>query len=405
MGNKIKLADKKSEELKSATQDMFNALGTDDEEVQKEALTKFSEALADDVKAHYSREIENYQNSNHDEMVMSNRVDRFRLTSEEKKFFAEAVEKQKIEGLDELFPRTIIETVMNDLTTEHPLLSAIDTQYTEAAIKYIFRKPGDATAYWDVIPADIKQILLESFGELEMTVSKLSGFIALPKAYFQLGPDWLARYVIAYLTETMKATLEKAVVNGDGKLKPIGLMRKLSGAIDNKYPEKDAVSITELTPKTLGGPRALLAKNKMLNGDISIVINPYTYEEKISPNLFYQNKDTGVWTKLSLPHGEKVIPSYAVPEGKAIIGNLKNYVLAVAGDLSIKKYQETLAIEDMDLYIAKLFATGMAKDPNAFVVLDVSGVTGVTVPDAEGKAKIDKQDTINPKKPGDDQVL
>lgn len=242
MGNKIKLADKKSEELKSATQDMFNALGTDDEEVQKEALTKFSEALADDVKAHYSREIENYQNSNHDEMIMSNRVDRFRLTSEEKKFFAEAVEKQKIEGLDELFPRTIIETVMNDLTTEHPLLSAIDTQYTEAAIKYIFRKPGDATAYWDVIPADIKQILLESFGELEMTVSKLSGFIALPKAYFQLGPDWLARYVIAYLTETMKATLEKAVVNGDGKLKPIGLMRKLSGAIDNKYPEKEAVN-------------------------------------------------------------------------------------------------------------------------------------------------------------------
>lgn len=401
----IKLGDKSKQILEAATQNMYEALKTDDEQAQQKAFEDYSVALADSMNAKVANEISKYENGRLDDTVMAKRANRFQLTSDEKKFFAEAVEKQTVDGLDEVFPRTIIETIMEDLSQEHPVLSAIDTRYTEAAIKYIYADHAEATAFWDVIPADIRQILISSFKSLDMNVAKLSGFIALPKGYFKLGPKWLAQYVTTFLREVMSATLEVAVINGDGKLKPIGLMRKLSGAVDGVYPEKTAVAITELTPKSLGGPRALLAKEKMLNGQISFVANPVTLETKINPNLFFQNATDGSWKKLPLPNGEQIVPSYAVPEGKAIVGNLKNYLLAVAGDVEIKKYEETLAIEDMDLYIAKMFSNGLAKNPNAFVVLDVSGIQGVTVPNADPVADVVKQNPIDPvEEPVDPEV-
>lgn len=393
----IKLNDKKSEALQASLQGVFTALASDNEEEIKAAVGSYSEVLAEDMKDQASREISKYQTQNTDEQIMARRGSRKVLTSKEKKFFAEAVTKQKIDGLDEVFPTTIIEDVMTNLTTEHPLLSAIDTRYTEAAIKFIYGDPAEQTAFWDVIPADIRQILIGAFKTLDLSASKLSGFIALPKGYFQLGPSWLANYVITFLNEVMSATLEEAIVNGDGKHKPIGLNRKLSGATDGVYPLKDTVAITELTPKAFAGPRALLARNKMINGQISFLVNPVTYETKVSPNLFFQNTNDGTWKQLPLPNGENVIQSYAVPEGKAILGNLKNYLLAVAGNTEIKSYDQTLAIEDMDLYIAKFFGMGIAKNPNAFVVLDLGGITGVTVPNDEAEATVVAQDNFSPR--------
>lgn len=392
----MKNFDAKNMDMKVIIQNVYNALGQTDETVTEGALEVFGNALAEQAKNTAKDQTSALYAAIQDEQIMVNRGARRAITNSEMKYFNEAAEKQKIEGLDTVFPTTIIETVMTDLAENHPLLSAIETRFTEAAIKYVYGDPAVATAYWDVIPSDIRQILIGAFKSLDMSVSKLSGYIALPKGYFKLGPTWLANYVTTFLREVMQASLEEAVVNGDGKLKPIGMMRKLSGAIDGVYPPKTAVAITALTPITLGGPRALLAKEKMLNGPLSLVVNPVTSATVVAPNLFFQNTTDGSWMQLPLPYDITVIESYAVPEGKAVLGNAKNYLLAVAGDLELNKYDQTLAIEDMDLYIAKMFATGIAKNANAFVVLDVSGITGVTVPTADPVADVKYQDTINP---------
>lgn len=143
----------------------------------------------------------------------------------------------------------------------------------------------------------------------------------------------------------------------------------------------------------------------MLNGQLTLIVNPETNATKIDPNLFFQSPETGAWNQISLPYGINTIESYAVPVDKAILGNAKNYLLAVAGDLEIKKYEETLAIEDMDLFIAKYFATGISKNPNAFVVLDLTGVTGVTVPDPEAPADVVSEDNVNPVNTTDSHAL
>ncbi len=107
----IKLNDKKSEALQASMQGVFTALASDNEEEIKAAVGSYSEVLAEEMKAQASQEISKYQTQSNDEQIMARRGSRKVLTSKEKKFFAEAVTKQKIDGLDEVFPTTIIEDV------------------------------------------------------------------------------------------------------------------------------------------------------------------------------------------------------------------------------------------------------------------------------------------------------
>lgn len=391
----MKNLDVLKETMSQARENLFAALRTEDEGQQKEAFNAFLAGLQEEVTAQAKQAADAYNEGLHDEAILVNRGIRRSLTTAEKRFFAEAVQKQKVSGLDNLFPQTIIEDVYRNLVQEHPLLSQIDVQQGTARTEFIY---GDATkkrAFWSTIPADIKQILLDAFKKLDIKSAKLSGFLALPKGYFELGPDWLANYVITFLREVMSAALEEAVVNGDGDKKPLGMMRKLSGDTSGVYPEKTAVAITDLKPATLAGIRGALAKAKTDNGSVVALVNPVTYWSKLFPVLAFMTVN-GQWVNTQLPTGESIVLSHAVPEDKVVFGVLKNYLLVVSSDVEINQYPETLAIEDMDLYVAKFFGRGIAKNENAFFVADVSGIQGATLATPEGAADIKADDTINP---------
>ncbi|HEP4089011.1 TPA: phage major capsid protein [Streptococcus pyogenes] len=391
----LKNLDFTSPSMEEARAQLFNALRTDDEVAQKEAMDVFAKGLEKSVNDQVKAAALQYQDGIQDEAILAERGLRRKLTSGERKFFAEAVEKQTISGLSKQFPETIIEDIYNNLVETHPLISLVDVQHGTVKTKFIY---GDATkkrAFWGNIPADIKQILLDSFKELDISASKLSGFIALPKGYFELGPSWLANYVVTFLQEVMAAALEEAIVNGDGKNKPLGMMRKLSGDSGGIYPAKEKVTMGDLKPKTLAGIRAALAKAKTDNGIVSALANPLTYWSKLFPGLAYQTQ-AGVWVTTQLPTGEQIITTHAVPENDMVFGVLKNYLLVVAADVEITEYKETLAIEDMDLYVAKFFGKGIPKNENAFFVADVTTIEGATVPELEGNPAIKTEDTINP---------
>ena len=228
-------------------------------------------------------------------------------------------------------------------------------------------------------------MILDGFDVIDIKSSRLSGFVPVCKGMLELGPDWLANYVITFIQEIMSASLELAIVQGTGKEQPIGMIKKLSGATDSVYPDKDKVTLADFKSKSLAGIRAGLAKAKTDTGNVVIVVNPLTYWEKVFPNLAYQTVN-GTWVLDKLPTGEEIIKTYACPENVLIFGDLQNYFLGVASDVRIDKYTETLAIEDMDLYIAKFYGYGLAKDKNAFFVADVSTVDGATVATLEAHA-------------------
>ncbi|SSS87901.1 Uncharacterised protein [Acinetobacter baumannii] len=71
--------------------------------------------------------------------------------------------------------------------------------------------------------------------------------------------------------------------------------------------------------------------------------------------------------------------SEEVPAGKAIFFVKGEYIAILAGGYKLKKFDQTLAIEDATLYTIKQFANGKPKDNKAALVYDLD-ITFPTVP-------------------------
>lgn len=365
--------------------ELFASMQTDDVKAQETAFNNFAQGLQNEIIAQAKQEITNQNTAYTDEQILINRGVLKPLTSEEKRFFNEAIQRKGFDNIEQVFPKTIIQDVFKNLKEEHPILSRIDMQNTDALTQIILSNPTKAKAFWGPICEDIKQMILSGFRVIDIKSSRLSGFVPVCKGMLELGPNWLANYVITIIKEIMSASLELAVIQGTGKNEPIGMMKKLSGANDSVYPDKDKVVVGDFKPKTLAGIRAAMAKAKTDTGNVCVFVNPETYWAKVFHNLAFQTVN-GTWVNTTLPTGEEIIKSYAVPTDRLIFGDPKNYLLGVAGNVRIDKYIETLAIEDMDLFIAKFYGYGLAKDQNAFFVADITTVEGATVPALETHA-------------------
>ena len=365
-------------------QNLFDAMQSEDKDVQVKAFADFTDALQEDIMNRAKAEMENLTNSTSDNQILVNRGVRKAFTSEEMKFFNAVVAREGFAGVEEEFPVTIVQEIFNNLKTEHPLISRVDAKDVTGLVTFVLANPNAATAYWGPICADISQMILEGFKEISLKASRLSGFVAICKGMLDLGPNYLGQYIYETIYEIMSTALEVAIVTGNGQNKPVGMLKSLSnGTVQGDstviYADKVPVALTDLTPATLSGPRALLAEKKLDKGEVLFIVNPVTYFLKVFPKLAKQT-DSGAWVVTNLPTGETVVQSHAVPVDKAIVGDAKNYFLGVSGALSLTEYKETLAIEDMNLYIAKMYATGQPKDKDAFIVLGLTGISGGTKP-------------------------
>lgn len=379
------------DKLGDQRKEFFNAMKSGDEAAQESAFDSFLEGIQTAVVSEADKVFDKVGGKYQDENVLVSRGIMTPLTSTERKFFNQAVEKQSFDNLDQTFPETTVLEIFERLTETHELISRVDAQTTGALFKYIYADPTKQTAFWGTIPSNIRQILVDSLKVISFEHSKLSGFVPMTKGFFKLGPVWLANYVTTVMYEIMSTTLEIAIVKGTGKNQPIGITRKLSGSVDGVYPLKDKVALNDLKPTSLAGVRAAFAKEKLDNGEMSVVVHPVTYWSKLFPAMAYLTEE-GKWVLTQLPTGETIVKSYAADEDEMAIGNLKNYLLAMADQVELNRYEETLAIEDMDLFVAKFYGTGLAKHPNAFFVYDVSGMTGATLPKLDDAAEIKRPD-------------
>lgn len=362
-------------------QNLFNTMKEGTPEEQAKAFADFTDALQADIINRAKSDMDNLNNASSDNQILINRGVRKAFTSEEMKYFNAVVSRNGFDGVEEQFPVTIVQEVFKDLRQDHPIISQVDAKDVTCLMTYILASPNAATAFWGPICEDIKQMILSGFKEVSLKASRLSGFVAICKGMLYLGPSYLGEYLYEVIYEIMNTALELAIVDGDGANKPVGMNKSLSNgtAVDNviTYADKVGAAITDLTPVQLAGVRALLADKKMDKGTVAFLVNPTTYWLKVFPKLATKT-ESGAYVVGTLPSGETVIQSHAVPVDTAIVGVLKNYLLAISGKMEVTEYKETLAIEDMNLYIAKMYATGTPKDKDAFVVLDLSGVSGAT---------------------------
>lgn len=293
--------------------------------------------------------------------------------------------KAALENYDVAMPETIIDRVINNIRKAHPLLDAIDFQNVAYMTRIVLNAAPGAAAVWGKITNAITEELNGSLKELSMVQCKLTAYMCISQDLVALGPVWIDRYVVATLAEAIALGLETAIVDGDGKDKPIGMSRTIpedESSTGVNYERKQAVELAEMTPQAWGPIVALLAKDPLdenkartVDGnDLIFLCNPFDYWEKIMPATTFQRQD-GNYSRDILPVPAQLFQTAALSKGQAILGIGSNYMLGIGpgGKQGVITPDDSVRFfEDERAYKAKLLGNGRPLDNNSFVLLDIS---------------------------------
>lgn len=310
------------------------------------------------------------------------------ITSEEKEYFEGLKQamlssnpKQALIDLPKAMPVTVLDTVMDELQQEYPLLNEIDLVSTTGATKILYSEDGTPLATWDDLSTAIATELSKTIKDVDMTACKLSAMLPVPKDMIDLSATWLLSLVITLLKEANAAGLCKAVVKGTGKKQPIGMIKDLSAPIVNQeYADKTAEVLTEINPITYNALVSKVAKKP--NGKsrrvpyVIFVVNPVDYLTKVLPATTILKAD-GTYNTEVFPFPTKVIQCEELDEGEAVLGIGKRYLLGLAGDTKDGKitFDDSVQFtDDKRVYLIKTKANGRPKDNGAFIKVDISGL-------------------------------
>jgi HK97 family phage major capsid protein len=379
MKNLDVLQQKKAEIMTKLNQ----AIKDGDEEAFAQAFTAFTENIQEAVMNEAKGLIQAADNT-----VLSGRGVRA-LTSQENQYYQKVIEamkssnpKQALTDVDVVLPKTVIDAVFEDLIEDHPLLENIDFVNTSGLIEYLINLgDGINLATWDALCTEIVTEAVSGFHKIDLAHKKLSAFLPVCKAMLDLGPAWLDRYVRTVLAEALNNGLEKGMIDGNGIMEPIGMIRDLNGPIHpvDGYPAKAQIAITDLLPETYGTlvSQLMVGHNGNIRtvSEVVLIVNPIDYVTKVLPATIHKTPN-GEYVKDIFPFPTKVIQSARLTQGDAVMGLSKRYFMGIGTSKSgkIEYSDEYRFLEDERIYLVKLYGTGRPKDNGAFLYLDISGL-------------------------------
>jgi len=352
-------------------------------EDQEQGFSDMMDALGEDTMA----EIKNQVHLQTEDYLDAHRHDP-KMTNEEVKFFNEI---KTDTGFKEpkLLPETVVTEVFDDMVQQHPLLQAIGLVNQGISLKII---QSDATGVigWGKVFGEITSQLDAKFNETKADQSKATAFLVLPKDLSDFGPSWIKQYVITQITEAFAVGAETTFLTGDGNDKPIGLNRSVKEGVavtGGAYPEKTSSgTLTFADTKTAAKELAGVIKNLstkenghsiVAKGKTVLVMGP---GESMDVEAQFMVQNLAGQFVTALPFGLTIVESEFAPADKVIAFVQGRYDAFQAGPLKIQPYDQTLALEDMDLYTAKQFFYGKAKDDKAAAVYDLALATPGSAP-------------------------
>lgn len=368
----------KTDNFKNAKQEFSNALNNSDltEEERLEKLDVYVDVLSNTIQ---DSVLEAVSNQHNDQQILASRG-QAQLTSEENKFF-NAVVQDGLFNDEEVLPLTTIERVFDDLEKEHKLLAAIGVQNLGPVTKMIKADPS-GLAVWGKIFGDIQGQVNAAIKDEEFVQLKLTAFGAIPDDMLMLGPVWVERYMRTLLVEVLSTGLENGYINGRGpnQSEPIGLIREAnaegnvvakpsSGTLTLVDSERGAVIKNGLKEAVKALSVDADGESRNVSGKVALVVNPINAID-IQAAATHQNV-SGVYVT-ALPFNIELIESDQIEAGKALFFVKGKYLAAVGGGYKLRKFDQTLAMEDAHLYTIKTFAYGTPDDNNAAKIYDLA---------------------------------
>lgn len=302
------------------------------------------------------------------------------LSKNEKQFYEGFKDvKQAITAAQiDIIPEEIIDRTLDDVKTASPILKLVDM--APANVKKWLVASHSGKAVWGELTDEIKGELLATITSMNIEINKLTAYLVIPKSIRELALPFVDKYFTAILAEAMQDGLVSGYIDGDGKTAPIGIMRQIETTnSDGTHKEKTVLTnITKFSPKGLSGVRKTLTNNGMRTvSKLFLLCNPLDEAEYVDPCMYGENL-TGGWTDKSFMPIEKIADAN-VPQGKAIFTIEKAYTMGVSGT-KVTEYDQTKAMDDADLVVAKCYANGRAVDDNTAVVFDVTKLQEYVLP-------------------------
>lgn len=372
------------EELRAPLQ---QAIAANDSAAFVTAFDQILNVIADDIRQEYEQELTGVRQEMDNRILTARGV--HQLTSAEETYYQALIRamgdrdyKQAVNNLDVAMPETIIDSVFEDLRTNHPLLSKINFIPSGAAVSMIMNTNGYQEAVWGPLCGEIVTELTAGFTEVNTTLLKLSAFLPVCKGMLDLGPRWLDRFIRETLYEALANGMEAGITTGDGKDKPIGMNRQVGPGVSvtgGVYPEKTKVAISDLSAETVGGLIGQLSQDA--NGkpravrDVILLVNPTDYFTKIMPATTLMAPD-GSYRNDVMPYPMSILQVPAIPTGAAILGVATRYFATAGTEKTgrIEYSDEFRFLNDERVYLVKAYANGQPKDNNSFLYLDISNL-------------------------------
>ena len=377
----MKSKDLIQQELK---QKLVDAFKSDNPDGITQAFTDFAESVQQNVLEEYNA----YQKTQ-DSNILAKRG-MHQLTSAEQKYYGKLIEamkssnpKQAITDIDIAFPETIIDNVLEDIKTAHPLLDAITFTNTTILTKMLVNKQGSQLAEWGELNSGITKELQGVIGKIDLTICKLTAYMPISKDMLNIGPTWVDAYVRGTLSEALALALETAIVDGTGNNEPIGMDRSVADNVTvtgGVYPKKTPVTLTAFDPVSYGTILDIISqapngKRRPVPG-VVLIVNPSDYFTKVFPATTLRTTN-GTYATNVFPFPTTVIQSPAIPVGQAVVGLARRYFMGIGGGTSggkIEYSDEFKFLDDERVYTVRMYRNGRALDDNAFILLDISGV-------------------------------
>lgn len=367
--------------INEAAAAMQAAYDSGDKEKITQSWSDFGAALADTIKS-------DAEQCANDRQALMSRGYRM-LTSAEQSFYNSIIEASKQSNPQQAFtslidsdamPETIFEDVYRNLVDEHPLLDAISFTSVKYLTKWLINDHTKSSAAWGAVNEKITKEIESSFEIIELAQAKVSCFLVLPLDMLDLGPTFLDAYIRKILSESLAVALENAIVDGDGKNKPIGFNRDIHKGVsvsDGVYPKKTAIKVADFTPATYGELVSKLVKTEKGRyrkvDKVALICNPIDYFKKIMPATTAANAD-GSYTRNVFPVPTDTYQSAEIEESKAIMCIPKEYFMAMASDKkgAISYSDEFKFLDDARTWKLKAYANGRPYDNTVSILLDIS---------------------------------
>ena len=347
-------------------------------EEQEKAFNNMFSALSKDLSETIKKEA---QREMMDHSVLQARNASNVLTTEEYEFFNAVALSGGFDN-DQVLPRTTVDRVFEQLQEQFPFLSTLNIQNLGAVTRFIDSDPTKAYACGNLFEGILGQVSTV-FRERIVPSHKLTAFAAIPNDMLELGPNYIERYVRTLLVQSYSTGLEQGMINGRGiaSKEPIGLtmdVDPLTGAVTPKVSAGTLTFAPSQFGETVVGElhqvvqflsTDALGNSVDTNNNIVMVVNPTDYVSVMARNTI--QTQTGSFVN-NLPFGITPVQSRAVTAGTAVFFNPNRYTASLVGGVQIKKFDQTLAIEDATLYTLKQIAYGEPRDNKAAVVYDLN---------------------------------